>query len=109
MTHPFELAGLGTGPFRFVKVKDLKTVCGECDYCGTPIRWACHVVSQDSKKGVVGTTCIKETGDARLLSVAMDAKKLLLQPWRAELDRVLRSAPPVRYDPGPPIVRQPSP
>lgn len=75
--HPFEKAGLGKGPFRFVglfrKVGPITTQVapgvevqvgspgqpmGTCDYCGMGIADCYEVASADGKKFVVGCDCI---------------------------------------------------
>ncbi len=85
-THMFELAGLGTAPFRFVGVEEKrgpirytdKTTglemevgapgqpMGTCDYCGQGIAICCTVKSADGKTFIVGSDCIAKVGDAGL-------------------------------------------
>ncbi len=64
--HPFEAAGLGKAPFRFLGVEH-KTyqACadapvqpgGSCDYCGTGLYDLFHVKGADGKRFVVGCDC----------------------------------------------------
>ena len=67
--HPFELAGLGLAPFHLVGFSE-KVFCpcpgapskagGTCDYCGTGIRYCCHIRSADRKEFVVGCDCVRK-------------------------------------------------
>lgn len=73
--HAFELAGLGTAPFRFVGASEnvitypdgTQKAGGSCDYCGTGIRTECQVRSADGKLFKVGCNCIEKVGDKGLL------------------------------------------
>jgi len=73
--HAFEVAGLGLAPFRFVGFSEnvithpdgTQQAGGCCDYCGTGLRFECHVVSRDGRGHKVGTNCIAKVGDAGLL------------------------------------------
>lgn len=77
--HPFEAAGLGLAPFHFDGMSE-KTyqACsgapvqagGSCDYCGTGIRYCCHIRSSDGKTFIVGTDCVLKLDreDNRLVS-----------------------------------------
>lgn len=77
--HPFEGAGLGLAPFRFAGLSE-KVYCacpgapvqaaGSCDYCGTGIRYCCHIRSADGKEFIVGTDCVRklDRADNRLVS-----------------------------------------
>ncbi len=67
--HPFEVAGLGLAPFRFSGMSEKVYVAcpgapvqaaGSCDYCGTGIRYCCHVVSSDGKAFIVGCDCVRK-------------------------------------------------
>lgn len=70
--HPFERAGLGVAPFKFVgMVEKTYQAChgapiqpgASCDYCGTGIRYCCQIVSADGKRFVVGCDCITKIHD----------------------------------------------
>jgi hypothetical protein len=74
--HVFERAGLGTAPFRCVGYSEIvfqaypgapTQAGGSCDYCGTGIRYACHIQGRDGRKFKVGTDCVAKTGDAGLI------------------------------------------
>ena len=73
--HAFEVAGLGTAPFRFTGASEnvitypdgTQQAGGSCDYCGTGIRLECHVRSADGKNFKVGCNCIAKVGDTGLL------------------------------------------
>lgn len=64
--HPWELAGLGRAPFRYVGMYEnlfrmpdgSAKAGGTCDYCGTGIRYCFKCVSADDKAFVVGCDCI---------------------------------------------------
>jgi hypothetical protein len=89
--HPFERAGLGLAPFRFVGVTENMIrhpdgTCqpgGTCDYCANGIRWECHVLSADGKRFKVGCDCIgrlasrtnASTADRALVKSADDAQR----------------------------------
>ena len=68
LIHPFEKAGLGKAPFKFVGMREIAFVIpgvmnkagGSCDYCGTGIRWACDIVGADGKRFKVGTDCVRK-------------------------------------------------
>ena len=69
--HPFEQAGLGLAPFRFVGMakNDPLTLCpptNKCDYCGTHIVYNFIIESSDKKKFIVGSDCVERTGDITL-------------------------------------------
>lgn len=77
--HPFESAGLGLAPFRFVGLSEKVYVAcpgatakpaGTCDYCSTGIKYCCHIRSHDGKSFIVGTDCVRKIGreDNRLLT-----------------------------------------
>ena len=100
--HPFEKAGLGTAPFKYRGISE--KVCsgqpneqgisigyagqpaGMCDYCGTGIRYCCHIESADGKKFVVGTDCVMklERADNELVSLVEREKKAIDRKKRAE-------------------------
>ncbi len=73
--HAFEVSGLGLAPFRFVGMSEnavsypdgTSKAGGSCDYCGTGIRFECHIVSSDNVSSKVGCECIRKVGDAGLL------------------------------------------
>lgn len=73
--HAFEVAGLGKAPFRFVGMSEkvhpngdgTVKAGGTCSYCGTGIRFLCHIVSSDGKSAAVGTNCINKVGDNGLI------------------------------------------
>jgi hypothetical protein len=70
LIHPFERAGLGKAPFRFIG-SERKTfqahpgapiqVGGSCDYCGTGIIEHCYIRSADGKTFKVGCDCVMKT------------------------------------------------
>ncbi len=84
--HPFERAGLGKAPFRFVGMVDqpkagglgggmvsvgevngvevLTTPGGSCDYCGQGIIYMFGVESSDGRRFKVGCDCVHKIADA---------------------------------------------
>lgn len=90
--HPFEAAGLGKAPFRFVGLQtddDRAAVqteragagltyttnyCTSCDYCSQAIHNAFQVRSSDGKQFKVGCDCIRKVGDVRLISAVKAAE-----------------------------------
>jgi hypothetical protein len=115
--HAFEAAGLGKAPFRFVGVSESSCTypdgttqaTGTCDYCSNGIRYCCHIRSADGKEFVVGSDCVRKTGDTglikaykcspearayqRKLAAARKAKKMEacrkeLAPYWKEIDKL---------------------
>jgi hypothetical protein len=82
--HPFELAGLGEAPFRFVTVrKNVYSAApghqqpgGTCQYCSQGIMYECVIRSSDGKEFVVGQDCVMklDRADNRLVSQVKRAK-----------------------------------
>lgn len=92
--HPFEIAGMAYGPYRFVGAcaipspslgeqnpnaynaalaalpRDLRNGCGTCANCGRAIMNICIVVAGDGSRWGVGCDCIEKTGDASLATPA---------------------------------------
>jgi hypothetical protein len=88
--HPFELAGLGTGPYRFVGMvsipslslaeanpdaynnalrelpRDLVGGCGTCANCGMAISNICIVVDAQGRRYGIGSDCVLKTYDSYL-------------------------------------------
>ena len=67
--HPFEQAGLGMAPFRFVGLTESVYVSApgapaqpgtSCDFCGIGIRYVCLIESQDRKQFKVGCDCVRK-------------------------------------------------
>ena len=66
--HPFEKAGLGKAPFRYIGAseKHIKhpdgsmQPAGTCDYCGTGISLQMHIKSSDSRCFIVGCDCVQK-------------------------------------------------
>lgn len=93
-THRFELAGLGVAPFR-VAGFEIRTyqachgapvqVGGSCDYCGTGIKNTYLIDSSDGRRFVVGSSCVRKTGDAGLKRAAKKAADPVLA--RASYER----------------------
>lgn len=82
--HPFERAGLGKAPFRFLGVEEnvikhpdgREQAGGCCDYCYTGIRYEFRILSSDGRVSKVGCDCILklDRADNRLIKQAEAAK-----------------------------------
>jgi hypothetical protein len=82
--HPFEQAGLGQSPFRFVSMtKNIYSAApghqqpgGTCCYCGQGIMYECLIVSADGKRFTVGMDCVAklDRADNRLVDAVHRAK-----------------------------------
>src|SRR5688572_27044861 len=99
--HPFELAGMGRGPYRFLFLavipgptlaeknpsaynaalqalpRDLVGGCGTCANCGMAIMNVYVVADANGAKYGVGCDCVEKTGDACLSKPALIAKAKL--------------------------------
>lgn len=101
--HPFEAAGLGHAPFRFVAVEHRVgpinlggghfvgapgQPMGTCDYCGTGIADCCIIRSADGKQFIVGSTCVAkvESKGSRLLTETQRAVREMKKVAQAEKD-----------------------
>lgn len=95
--HPFERAGLGKAPFRFVGMVQQDLCYGEailsrvefqatgvlmttkpggsCAYCGTYIVQMFNVKSADGRTFHVGSDCVAKTGDKKLIDAAKVAQR----------------------------------
>lgn len=97
--HPFEAAGLGKAPFRFlgltenaIKVGDHIQPGGTCDFCGTGIKYECRIGSADGRRFVVGTDCVMklDRADNRLMGEverAVKAREKAERKARADVRR----------------------
>ncbi len=86
--HPFERAGLGLAPFRFVGVVTKVYVScpgapaqpgGCCDYCSNGIKYVYNIRSADGKTFGVGSECVRkiERHDNRLVKTIEAAERAL--------------------------------
>lgn len=82
--HPFEKAGLGKAPFRFIGMEHrTHRACpgaplqpgGSCDYCGTGISYFCWIDDAQGKRFKVGSDCVRKTGDQKLKEDIAQAKR----------------------------------
>lgn len=105
-SHPFETAGLGQAPFRFVGMAKQDMLYGEvilnraeyertgialttkpggtCAYCGTHIVNMYDIQSADGRRFHVGSDCVAKIADAALVSAVRRAS--------LKADRVKRAA-----------------
>lgn len=62
--HPFEQAGLGKAPFRYLGSGEKRTNSGQpagtCEYCSRGILTCCVIGSADGKTFVVGCDCVRK-------------------------------------------------
>ena len=70
LVHPFEQAGLGKAPFRYVGSERVTYQAhpdapvqpgGSCDLCGHAIMEHCYIVSADGRRFKVGCDCVMKT------------------------------------------------
>lgn len=91
--HPFEKAGLGKAPFKFVgmetRVGPIKFIengvevqagapgqpMGTCEYCGMGIAVCCSIRSSDGKHFIVGSTCVEKTSKELTRAMKPELKK----------------------------------
>jgi hypothetical protein len=78
--HPFERAGLGVAPFRFVGYYESKfqAIPGDpscpvlpglsCDFCGQGIMIVCQIQDARGARFKVGQDCCRRTNDGRLVA-----------------------------------------
>lgn len=112
--HPFELAGLGTGPYHFIGMvsipnpslaeanpeaynnalrdlpRDLVGGCGMCANCGMSIMNICIVRDGQGRRYGIGSDCVMKTGDRYLgdaAKVAIARHQRNQRRERAELSR----------------------
>lgn len=120
MIHLFENAGLGKAPFRFIGVFKLpsKAVAdhnplayqtqmeaippgwgmGSCHYCGTGLTYNYMIESADGQKFVVGSECVRHTGDAGLIR-AVEVEERRKRGEKADAKaKVLRDAAQIERD-----------
>jgi hypothetical protein len=114
--HPFELSGLGTGPYRWVGFysfpskglaeanpdayqnalrempRDLVNGCGTCAHCGTPITNVCIVRDGQGRHYGIGNVCIEKTGDTYLGNKAKVALAQLQREQRRQREAAKRAA-----------------
>jgi hypothetical protein len=95
IAHKFETAGLGTAPFRLVRVEmrwfsipgipGSKKPGSSCMYCGHPIAECCFLHDANGKEFHVGNECIKKAGDAGLYDTVK--KELRRMKSQAQADK----------------------
>lgn len=95
--HPFESAGLGLAPFRFLGmtenvIRHADGHCqpgGHCHYCYTGIKYECNIGSSDGKTFIVGTDCVRKLGrnDNKLIS---DVEREVAKIEKAKRDEANR-------------------
>lgn len=93
-THAFQVAGLGTAPFRVVGYEKSKPGQSRtCEFCGRAISVVCKVKGSafDDSVRHVGQDCVRKTGDAGLVEAVKCEEKAAKEPeWR--LEKALASA-----------------
>ena len=71
--HPFESKGLGRPPFS-LKAVDFDAP-QRCQFCNQQIKRAFYVESSDGNTFVVGSDCVRKTGDPGLMAQSVKAIK----------------------------------
>src|SRR5437016_3798139 len=73
--YKFEKAGLVKAPFKVIGVYDegqrnydQAQYHSSCNYCYAQIRYIFEIESSDGKKFIVGSDCVKKTGDKGLIN-----------------------------------------
>lgn len=115
--HPFEAAGLGVAPFRYmgmvVRVGPIKSIwngvevetgahgqpMGSCDYCGQGIKYCVVVADTTGKQFEVGCDCAERIGAKVIADQGLKAVRLLQQQARREKAETARAA---RFEAGRP-------
>lgn len=104
--HPFERAGLGVAPFRFVGWHESKFQAhpgapvragSSCDYCPQAIMIVCVIEDANGKRFKVGCDCARKVGDVKLVArveKAMSERERAQRKERAEKCRTQRRAKP---------------
>jgi hypothetical protein len=114
--HPFELAGMGIGPFRFLGVasipspslaehnpdayngalrdlpRDLINGCGSCANCGMPITHICIVANSTGQRYGIGSDCVQKTGDRCLGNAAKVAIARIVRNQKIQRANAKREA-----------------
>lgn len=91
--HPFEAAGMGQAPFRFVGYERKAHVDypgatprpgSSCDYCGTAIMDVFMVRSADGREFKVGCDCIRKVYAEFDADIPVDARKAIARMQRQQ-------------------------
>lgn len=92
--HAFEQSGLGKAPFSFdgwfegnaTPAPNMPKVTA-CDFCSTVIKSCFRIKSSDGKSFIVGSECVKKTGDKGLVKqvnweVARQKRSKMWDKWQ---------------------------
>jgi hypothetical protein len=97
--HPFEQAGLGKAPFRYLGSDEKRTKSGQpagtCDYCYRGILTCCVIGSADGKSFVVGCDCVRKTfgpGNRVLTDMERNVARVNLEKRRAKAEAKRQAA-----------------
>lgn len=95
IAHKFETAGLGTAPFRLVRVEmrwfsipgvpGSKKPGSSCMYCGHPIAECCFLLDADGREFHIGNECIKKAGYAGLYDTVKKELRRMKDQAQADL------------------------
>lgn len=84
VAHRFEASGLGVAPFKFIGVTENTIKVGDeirpggcCDYCCNGIRYEYRVQDSAGKVFVVGSECVRHTGDTKLMAIVASCERKL--------------------------------
>lgn len=104
--HPFELAGLGVAPFRFVGWHESKfQACpgapvkagSSCDFCAQSIMIVCVIEDAHGRRFKVGCDCARKAGGAKLVArveKAMTEREREIRKARSEKAKAARRGKP---------------
>lgn len=67
-THVFEASGLGQPPFKILDYRLSDCRDTPCAHCGTLIKNIFEVASSDDIISLVGSTCVRKSGDKGLIN-----------------------------------------
>lgn len=67
-THVFEESGLGLPPFKILDYRLSDCRDTPCAHCGTLIKNIFEVASSDDIISLVGSTCVRKSGDKGLIN-----------------------------------------
>ena len=92
--HPFQRAGLGFAPFRFVEMR--RWAGGVCNYCGNIISHQFVCADADGREFIVGCDCVAKvanaSGQREDIAMVRDAKRAAAQAEREEWEARRRAA-----------------
>lgn len=86
MTHAFEQAGLGKGPFECLEI-DFVSEGEACQLCGTKIKYRHWVDSADGKRFFIGSECMKKNDQQMFIGCSPILRQLKREAELTEADK----------------------